>query len=175
MKSLINMGSIALPENSTILLDTNFFIDLFEHESKYSDFFTTVESLDIALVSTLLVKGEFVRTKDRNKLFDKNILFSKIVSTLLKIDDQFDGLLTSIIEEYSYDIEGVNIIDLFLACFLKRYKRLYLLTRNHKDFPTKIFHRSHVFSIEHEKDVKTYALYQYMPKANKIDIEETPF
>ena len=111
MTNRISMGSIQLPEQGTILVDTNFLIDL----------------------------------------------------------------LAPTIEEYSQNIGGVGIVDLVLACFLKRYSGLYLLTRNHKDFPTRIFHRSHVFPIEHERDVKTYAFYQYKPKVKQVEIEEAPF
>jgi len=167
------MATIILPENGTILLDTNFFLDLFEHEKHYKQFFDVASDMKVSLVSCDLVRGEFVRTKDKDKLLAKNELFSRIVS-ILPMDKQISELLVPTLSDYGHDIEGVSIADIILACFIKRYSGLYLLTRNHKDFPTRIFDRSGVFSIEHEKDVKTYALYQYRADNKKLVVEEMP-
>ena len=155
------MGNIVLPTDSTLLIDTNLFIDLFEHEAIYENFLKSANTQAVTFVSCDLVRGEFVRTKDQEKFIEKNELFSKLITTILPMDVKISELLIPTMEEYGRNIEGVSIVDIVLACFIKRYKGLYLLTRNHKDFPLRIFERSCIFCIEHERDVKTYALYQY--------------
>jgi hypothetical protein len=170
-----NKTDILLPEYSSILLDTNFFIDLFQSRDSYTSFFDSVRKNNISLVACDLVKCEFIRTKDNEKLIDKSILFSEIVSTLLPMDKQISELIVPTLEQYGSDLKGVSTVDIILCCFIKRYKGLYLLTANHKDFPTKILERSHTFCIEQSKEIKTYALYQYTTKKLEIEAEDIPF
>ncbi|KKU78493.1 MAG: hypothetical protein UY06_C0049G0004 [Candidatus Amesbacteria bacterium GW2011_GWA2_47_70] len=170
-----NMGNIPLPKGSTILIDTNFFLDLFSHKENYKGFFDTALENEVVFVSCDFVRCEFVRTKEKSKLIDKNNLFIEIVGTPLPMDKQISELIIPTLEQYAQEIEGVELTDIILGCFLKRYQRLYLLTRNHKDFPTRIFERSHIFSIEHGRDVKTYALYQYRTKEKEVEAEVMPF
>ncbi len=163
-----------LPVNSTILLDTNFFFDYFNNKDKYSDFLLESQKMDCSLVSIDLVKCEFIRTKNVDILNKKAEFFNKTISTVLPLDKEVHALIQSTIKEYGSDSEGVSPVDFYLACCLKRYKGLYLLTRNHKDFPARIFARSHIFSIEIEKDIRTYALYSYHTKTDKIIEEINP-
>ena len=174
-RTLQNMVDFKLPKVATLLVDTNFFIDLFSHRDKYRELFYEFEKKEIVLVACDFVKCEFIRTKDKQKLEEKTKLFNETISTLLPIDIKISELLVSTMAEYSHDLDGVEMTDLFLGTFIKRYPGLYLLTRNHKDFPTRIFTRSHVFSIEHDRDVKTYALYQYKKSELKIQAEDIPF
>jgi predicted nucleic acid-binding protein len=169
------MVDFKLPKSSTILVDTNFFIDLFSHQTKYRELLSEFESKEIVLVSCDFVKCEFIRTKDKQKLEEKTKLFNETISTLLPLDIKISELLVPIMAEYSTDLDGIELTDLFLGAFIKRYPGLYLLTRNHKDFPTRIFTRSHVFSIEHDRDVKTYALYQYKKDKLEVEAEVIPF
>lgn len=115
-----------------------------------------------------LVKTEFIRSKTRDVVRQKADYFAHIIEAVLPIDPEISKLIQPTIEEYSKDTDGLELTDIFLACFIKRYKSLYLLTRNHKDFPTRIFTRSNIFSIEDDRDIRTYALYQYKQTASEI-------
>jgi len=149
------MENFNLLKFSNILLDTNFFIDVFGHENKYAPFFQEIKRTESTLVSIDFVRCEFIR--------------SKTIETLLPTDASIHALAQSTIEEYGVDSEGVDPVDLYLACFLKRYKSLFLLTRNHQHFPQRIFTRNHIFNVELAKEIRTYALYQYKP--GRLEIE----
>ena len=166
--------NLKLPINSTILIDSNFLIDYFSSENKYLKFLTQVKRDNCTLVSIDLVKAEFIRTKHQDILKQKAALFNQIIEAILPIDQSTINLIQPTIEEYGFDSEGVSVVDFYLACCLKRYKGLYLLTRNHKDFPVRIFSRSYLFSIELPKDIRTYALYSYKTESDEIIEELNP-
>lgn len=166
------MEDIQLPKNATILLDTNFFIDLFENRENYRPFFNSVRRNNVILVGCDLVKCEFIRTKDNEKLIGKTVLYSEIVTNDLPMDQQISNHIVPTLEQYGVDLKGVSTVDIILCCFLKRYRILYLLTANHKDFPTRILNRSNIFNIQQSKEVRTYALYNYQSDKKEIEVED---
>ena len=160
-------------EHSTLLLDTNFFIDAFRFKEEYGKFLQELKRRDIAFVSPSLVKYEFVRSKTIDVVRNKEDYFYQIVDTVLPYDLKVDELVISTIEEYKQFMEGLPLVDLILAVYLKRYKGLRLLTRDHNDFPTLVFKREHLFNIE-EFESRIYGIYSYKPRTAVLE-EEVPF
>lgn len=167
-----------LPENATILLDTNFLMDLFNREDSYREFWGESTKKSVTLATTDLVRCEFLKSRTSDVVKRKAEFMARVVDVILPFDVVVGKFIQPTLEEYGSYSDGVSPIDILLACFIKRYKNLYFLTRNHKDFPTRIFDRSFVFSVEEPRDVNTYALYQYRPATSKITAsvdEEIPF
>ena len=119
------------------------------------------------------MKYEFVRSKTIDVVRRKERYFGKLVGLILPLDAQTEGYIIGIIEEYKQYMERLPLTDLILAAYLKRYRSLYLLTRDHLDFPTTVFDRIHIFNVESVRDIKTYAVYAYKPE--KKVIEKVPF
>lgn len=160
-----------LPEylhNSTILLDTNFFIHAYANKEVYANFIKALKDADIALVSPNLVKYEFVRSKTIDVVMQKESYFHQIIDNVLPYDPSVDQLVIPTIEEYKQKMEGLPITDLIIATYLKKYRGLYLLTNDHSDFPTSVFERKHIFNIEGFGD-KIYGLYTYKPKEKTFE------
>jgi hypothetical protein len=172
------MGNLDLPEHSWIVLDTNFLIDFYSKQSCYVQIVTDLKQRNNSIVSTDLVRCEFIRSKTSDVVVSKSQFFSKLIESLLPIDQETMKLVQPTIQSYGEDVEKASLTDIMLACTVQRYSKVYLLTRNHHDFPTRLFSRSCIFNIELDKDVRTYALYQYRkPDAKNIEaeIEEIPF
>lgn len=161
-------------KNTTFLLDTNFFIDSYSHPAEFQKFITSLKKANIELVSTSFVKFEFVRSKTIDVVHKKLRYFEEIVATLLPFDSETENLILSIFEEYKQFMEGVPFVDLILGAYLKRYKNLYLLTRDHLDFPTTIFDRIQIFNVELVREIKPYGVYTYKPKEQVLK-EKIPF
>lgn len=160
-----------LPEylhNSTILLDTNFFIHAYANKEIYASFIKKLKDANIALVSPSLVKYEFVRSKTIDVVRQKEVYFHQIIDSLLLYDPSVDELIIPTIEEYKQKMEGLPLTDLIIATYLKKYRGLYLLTNDHSDFPTSVFHRKYIFNIEDFGD-KLYGLYIYKPKEKSFE------
>jgi predicted nucleic acid-binding protein len=152
--------------NSTVLLDTNFFIDAFSRPENFGELIFSLKKAGVALVSSSIVKFEFVRSKDQDVVQKKIRYFDELVENLLPIDRKTEDLIIEVMKEYKGFIIGVSPADIILAAFLKRYYKLRLLTRDHNDFPSSIFHREELFNIQLVRDVKTYAVYSYKSEAN---------
>src|SRR3990172_8649951 len=157
--------------NSTFLLDTNFFIDSYSRIEDFEGLVTEFKSNNIVLTSINLVKYEFIRSKTIDVVKKKEKYFNEIVSVVLPFDNQAEQYIVGIIEQYRQFMEGVSLTDLLLAACLKRYHGLYLLTRDHHDFPTTIFDRIHIFNIESAIDIKTYGVYTYKPDKKILEEE----
>ncbi|MFZ5932558.1 MAG: type II toxin-antitoxin system VapC family toxin [Patescibacteria group bacterium] len=148
--------------NSDLLVDTNFFIDSFNNPENFALFISTLKQNGVEIVSTHFVKYEFLRSKTIDVVKRKENFFNKLTGTVLPFDMDTEKQMVDLIEEYKQYMEGVSIVDLVLGCLLRRYKsRLYLLTRDHGDFPTTIFDRKRIFNINGIRDIKTYAVYSY--------------
>jgi predicted nucleic acid-binding protein len=165
-----------LPEwlhNSTLLLDSNFFIDAFRYKKEYGDFIQKLKSMGVAFVAPNFVKYEFIRSRTIDVVREKEKYFHQIVDTVLPYDVKIDELVIPTIEEYKQNMENLPLTDLVLGVYLKRYRGLRLLTRDHNDFPTTVFTREYIFNIEEFRD-RIYAVYSYKPKTKVLD-EEIPF
>jgi len=166
------------PREKWVVLDTNFLIDYYSKQESYAELLEQLRKNENTISSTELVRTEFIRSRTKDVVRSKSAFFNKIVESLLPLDKEIHKLVQPTIETYGQDIEGVSLTDIYLACVIQRYRQVYLLTRDHHDFPTRLFDRTHVFLIELNKEIKTYALYQYRkPEEKKIDaeIEEIPF
>jgi|SRR3989344_2822838 len=164
-----------LLNNSTLLLDTNFFIDSYSKQNRkaYAKLVSDLKRMKVSFTSISFVKYEFIRSKTIDVVREKERHFHEIVEYELPYDPAIDKLIIPTIEDYKQYMEGLSLTDLILATCLKRYHNLFLLTRDHTDFPTSIFTREHVFNIEDFKE-KIYAIYSYKPKKTILE-EEIPF
>lgn len=158
--------------NSTILLDTNFFIDAFSKPKDFGELISSLKSSNVVLVCSGIVKFEFTRSKNFDVFQKKIKYFDNLVENLLPIDRKTEELIFEVMSEYQDAIIGVSVTDVILAAFLKRYRKLRLLTRDHGDFPTSVFKREEIFNIQSTRDIKTYAVYSYKPEEKMI--EKTP-
>ena len=171
------MGNYVIPQllnNSTILLDTNFFIDSYSHSEGFKEFISSIKKANIELVTINFVKFEFICSKTIDVVKKKEKYFNELVRVILPFDKQAENQTLTLIEEYKQYMEGLPLTDLVLGACLKRYRGLYLFTRDHKDFPTSIYNRIHIFNIGLVRDIKTYGIYAYKSKKEILE-EEIPF
>ncbi len=148
----------------SILIGTCFLLDANSQPNRFGRLITKLKYNNCDFVTLYPVRTEFVRTKSLKDLKAKIAYYEEIMDSTLTVDKTTEDLIDGVIEEYGKDLPGVSAIDLYLAATLKRYKHgLYLLTSNHRDFPTSIFTRIHIEIIEEAKTIKSFAFYQYKP------------
>lgn len=164
------MDESSLPRNVWVVLDTNFLIDFYSKQDRFANYFEILRKRNNTIVTIDLVKTEFIRAKSKDVVEAKVNFFNKIIEDLLPIDNETLKLVQPTIEKYGNDMDGMEIVDIYLACVIQRYSTVYLLTRNHSDFPCRLFDRTHIFNIELDKEIRTYALYQYK-KADILKIK----
>ena len=86
--------------NSTILLDTNFFIDAYVNQKVYNGFIIALKRKNVALASTTLVKYEFVRSRTIDVVQLKEKYFYEIVDSILPHGEEIDSLVVPTIKDY---------------------------------------------------------------------------
>ena len=152
------MEESSLPKDVWIVLDTNFLIDFYSKQDQYAPIFEKLRKRNNTIVTIDLVRTEFIRSKSKEVVEAKVDFLGKMVETILPLDNETLRLVQPTIEIYASDMDKV-----------------YLLTRNHSDFPCRLFSRSNIFNVGLEKDIKTYALYQYK-KSDTLEVkDEVPF
>ena len=160
-----------LPEflrNSTILLDTNFLISAYAHKEVYADFLTRLKNVGAVFVAPNFVKYEFIRSKTFDVVRRKEEYFYSIIENVLPYGEDIDKLIVPTIEEYKDKMEGLKLVDLIIATYLKKYKGLYLLTNDHSDFPVTVFIRKYIFNVS-DFGERLYAIYSYKPEVKQFE------
>ena len=112
-------------ENSTFLLDANFFIDAYSKTEDFKELVSSLKKARIEFVSTSFVKYEFTRSKTIDVVRRKEKYFDKLVGVILPLDKEVEKHVIGIIEEYKQYMERLPLTDLMLAAYLRRYHRLY--------------------------------------------------
>ncbi|MEK7163729.1 MAG: PIN domain-containing protein [Patescibacteria group bacterium] len=169
------MEESSLPKDVWIVLDTNFLIDFYSKQDQYAPIFEKLRKRNNTIVTIDLVRTEFIRSKSKEVVEAKVDFLGKMVETILPLDNETLRLVQPTIEIYASDMDKVELTDIYLACVIQRHSKVYLLTRNHSDFPCRLFSRSNIFNVGLEKDIKTYALYQYK-KSDTLEVkDEVPF
>lgn len=94
----------------------------------------------------------------------------RVCDGFLPYSDARDSSTQSLIEPelllaYGKNAKDVSYADYLLAKILKKYyKTSFLLSHNHKDFPTSVFQREHVVIFHKELEVKVYGIYNFSPE-----------
>jgi hypothetical protein len=184
------MAKIFLPQetlsaikfNSHIFVDTCFFLDF--------AFLSKRDKEDLLKNWALIIKGggvfvtiepvviEFLLGSSTADLKIKRDYISQLIETVIPVTALQKNIIESLIKEYGVYARGnVSYVDLCLASAIRQYPNTFLLTRNHSDFPLKIFSSQGLFAIHLNKAIRTYCLYAYgkeKPK-KKDNKDEIPF
>lgn len=152
-----------LLSNKFLFLDTTFFFDAYPNPTLFVDLLRILKASRTEIVTIPLVRLEFLKGSDLIKDFElKNKFINEIVDAVIPSDPQVIKDLEQISIIYRRDSSHLSVTDAMLAASLKRYhpNQSFLLTRNHKDFPTSLFDRKILVPIEYEKEVQVHGIYQ---------------
>lgn len=149
-------------KSSYLLLDTCVFYDAYRYSRDFTKFFDNLKKQDCDLLTILPVAIEFLRGSATTKEHKSRQDFIKaIAGTVLPIEKTLIEDIQALVSAYRDGGRHTNITDFFLAGVLKRYKNLYLMTGDNKDFPTTIFDREGVVSNDACKEPRFYGIYKF--------------
>lgn len=148
-------------KNKTIFLDTNVLIGLVSIPP-LEEFIISLKTQGNSLLTIPAVFFEFVRGADsiskfkkRSEIFDPSVL----IDAIYPIERHFEEM-----KEYILIFQKIapkmSFSDFLLALCLAKFSDAYLLTENHLDFPVAIFDRKNVFTVDSDKQLRNYGLYQ---------------
>lgn len=161
--------------NKYLLFDTGVIIRAFEHFEIFEGLFSFLKQNNCAPVFFSLIEFEFIRganTQSNKKKRDEFLEFIAMEQMSFKVDNTKDDII-AIANAYSARKHfSASVVDCCIASFLKKYsKNLFLVTLNHKDFPTFLFDRIFIYPVDTDKEVFPIGFYQFNEeKAKKIKI-----
>ena len=150
-----------------ILLDTDVLICLIENFDKVKDFIAFIKNIDCVFVYFPLIEFEFTRGAYKKEHRDKREKFLKMLSinNLPFRSDDDETIKETIKVAHIYASKKMNpsLIDCCTAAYLKKYSQnLFLATLNHKHFPTFLFDRFYIWTIDSgRKEIYPIGLYRF--------------
>lgn len=170
------MKNIDKIQRQHILIDTCFILNymnadrdncahdyqkLISHLKKKENIFTTVPSVSIEYLKYITTLDQFKQKKD---------FIDGLIEYVLPLDKNIldDARLMTIL--YRQSGKDVSANDFILAATLKKYyKHILLLTCDHKGFPTTIFDRELILTMDKgDSGIDTYSLLRFSPAKAEI-------
>lgn len=159
-----------------ILLDNNVITRASDHPRAFRPFLKLLNESECKPIIIPLIKFEYLRGAHSVEHKERREALLEILNpyTLPQsyTDEKID-LAIKIANCYAQrDLRTPNVVDCALAAQLLQFKdKVFLATTNHKDFPTFLFNRIGVFTVDTEKDVIPIGIYSYdESKSKSLDL-----
>lgn len=153
--------------HSDLFLDTNTFIGAISFPELFEELIKQLKDNGCAYVTIPSVVFEFTRGTESIQDFNKRAEFIASLSSIYPIERHLDDLedLTVVLQK----IQGhTSYTDFLLIACLYKFSKSFLISANHKDCPLDILDRKFVITVDTDKDIKNYGIYQFsMDKFNK--------
>lgn len=143
-----------------ILLDTNFII---ESNRYYNNFTNLIEELKAGskeLFTLEVIKKEFLYgIQTKSELQDLDNFFQQIISNVDTNINCFSNHLQTVTILYR-NYKRISLEDFMIVSYLIDNTECILLTKNHSDFPLRLFNRLGFIISEYEDQIQHYAFYK---------------
>lgn len=168
MKVQYDLSIVSELKNSDLFFDTNTFIASISIPDIFGKFLEELKSNGCAFLTIPSVVFEFTRGTDSIVDFDKRSEFiDSLVDTVYPVEKHIEDLrdLIIVLQRIKGDIHYTDF--LLLACLYK-FPKSFLISANHKDCPLEILDRKFILTIDTDKEIRNYGIYQFsMEKFNK--------
>lgn len=153
--------------NSDLFFDTNTFIGAISFPEIFENLIKELKNAGCSYLTIPSVVFEFTRGTQSIQNFNKRAKFITDLSVVYPIERYLDGLedLTVVLQK----IQGhISYTDFLLLACLYKFPKSFLMSVNHQDCPLDILDRKFVITVDTDKDIKNYGIYQFsMEKFNK--------
>jgi predicted nucleic acid-binding protein len=159
-----------------VLLDTGVIIRAFENFDNFEAFFKMLEDANCRSVYFPFIEFEFLRGAYEISHRHDREQFLKEISGISLNQPNHTIIKDAIAIANCYSARkhySASLTDCCIAAYLKTFTdNLFLVTLNHKDFPTFLFDRVGIHPIDAKTDIFTLAFYKYnQAKAEKIGLK----
>lgn len=163
-KFVINDSSKDVLRDKTLLLDTNVLMDAYRLPSEFYELLQELVSLGCDVITTKTIVIEFLGSTTNEDDLSKKVAFLEMLlgkhlqHGYLPIDRDFPDATDFL--AFSRAANKFQPADFELYLTLKKYRQhLLLVTRNHKDFPTKLVNRVSFITLLGKTEIHTYGVY----------------
>ena len=183
MDIFLPQEALSVIKECHVFIDTCFLLDFAslkktKDKSKLIDLLNNFRNLSVSFITLSPVALEFYLGSTSQDLLIKEKYLTSIIDEVLPVRALKEEVTKKLIMQYGRYAKGkVSYVDLCLATALKQFPKTFLLTRNYKDFPLKIFGCEAYFILQFNNDLRTYCFYsgEKVIKKQKIKEEFPPF
>ena len=163
MRSLYDSNLLLEFQSNQIFFDTNVFIGAFSFPELFKDFFDGLKQVKCEFVTIPPVVFEFTRGTHDVESFSDREEFLRKLTTVYPIEEDGTDLreFTIVLQKIKGDI---HFTDFLLIACLYKFPSSYLLSANHKDCPIEILDRKGIITIDTDREIRNYGIYQFSQK-----------
>lgn len=146
-----------------LFVDTNTFIGAISHPNIFDNLFKDLKESGCTFLTIPSVVFEFTRGTDSIQDFNKRTKFITNFSSIYPVEKHLEDLedLTVVLQR----IQGqMSYTDFLLIACLYKFPKAFLISANHKDCPLDILDRKFIITIDTDKDIRNYGIYQFSPE-----------
>lgn len=147
--------------NSNLFFDTNTFIGALFFNETFGKLLGELRRKHCAFLTIPSVLFEFTRGSDTVEAFNTRLKFIEgLTDTIYPIERSLAGFedLTITLQKIK---EKMDYTDFLLCACLYKFSNSFLITENHTHFPTTVFDRSFLITIDTDKELRNYAIYKF--------------
>lgn len=179
MTTKIHYGQNLLSEakNKFIFLDTNIYILGRRRGSKLGELLSDLQENGCTFLTIPPVVLEFCRGTATLEDYTARINYIDNLSTIYPIERHLQeqseqaALSTFTLIISRLNIKNMSYTDFLLAYCLYKLPSAHLMTENHKDFPSSLFNREHIITLDFGDEIQTPAIYTLSREL--LDIQAT--
>lgn len=146
--------------HSNLFIDTNTFIGAISFPEVFENLIKELKNAGCSYLTIPSVVFEFTRGTESVQDFNKRAKFITDLSSVYPIERYLDGLenLTLVLQK----IQGsISYTDFLLLACLYKFPKSFLISANHKDCPLDILDRKFVITVDTDKEIRNYGIYQF--------------
>lgn len=158
MKILRNSDIATKLSNSFLFLDTNSFITAISN-AEFAKFLFEIKEAGCSMVTIQPVLVEFLRGTDTVDAYNTRSAFINDLVSVYPIERHLNEERDLILLMKKFCGKAEYTDFLLGICLGKFASNAYLLTENHQHFPTSLFRREEVITIDNLDQIRNHAIY----------------
>lgn len=143
-----------------LFFDTNTFIGAISFPEIFEAFIKDLKNVGCSYLTIPSVVFEFTRGTESIQDFNERTKFITDLSSIYPIERHLESLenLTVVLQR----IQGhISYTDFLLIACLYKFPKSFLISANHKDCPLDILDRKFIITVDTEKEIRNYGIYQF--------------
>ena len=165
--------------NKFVLLDTGIIIRAFEHFEDFKGFFNLLETTNCHPVYFPFIEFEFLRGayEPEHRSARREFLHTIPLDELPVPREEILDDAIRLANIYSnHKLHSAKLVDCCIAAYLMKHtSNLFLVTLNHKDFPTFVFDRIFIYPVDTDNEVFPIGFYQLNVEKTENELKKLSY
>ncbi len=146
-------------ENGYLFFDTNILVAVVEYPDMFGDFLGDLSQQGCSFLTVPQVQFEFTRGSGTVERYNERIKFlDDFKFSKYPVDKHADEFPELVLMLHKVS-RGISYTDYLLCLCMCKFTTSYLISED-RDIPTALFDRKHIITLDTEKDIRSFGVYQ---------------